>query len=149
MHFDGLVWPSAVTLVACWIALLFGVSLAASEWDLAECLGAWRFVLFRGPFDWLRERFSGRRQSDPESQAKQLSDVLQIPIVDAELTLQLSDAFFHHSGDPELNDEAAELFLAPAPRNDTWRKRADACCQKLRALKEDRPTLVRSAAERA
>jgi hypothetical protein len=147
MHFEGLSWGwSATALVACWLAMMLGVSLAASEWDVCECLGVWQFVLFRGPYGWLLGKFSGRRESDPESQAQQLSRVLQIPIVDAELTLELSQAFFNQTDDAELNGEAVELFLAPAPRNDAWRKRADACCQKLRALKHELPILVHSTA---
>jgi hypothetical protein len=68
------------------------------------------------------------------SNAKQLSDVMQIPIVDAELSLELSHAFFHPTRDAELNGEAIGLLCAPLPHNETWRVRASECCRKLRAL---------------
>jgi hypothetical protein len=83
---------------------------------------------------WLRNKFASAHRADPINQAKQLSLVLQIPIVDAELTLELSRAFFHPTDNPELNSEAVELFLASCPRNQTWRTRAGECCRKLRAL---------------
>jgi len=150
MHVVGLSWVwSVAALATFWFGMMAVVSLMICEWDLAECLGVWQFVLFERPYDWLLEKFSRPLKSDPESQAKRLSDVLQIPLVDAELKLELSGAFFRPTDNPELNGEALDLFLAPAPHNETWRTRAGDCCQRLRALEQKLPALVRSTPQRA
>jgi len=99
------------------------------------------FWLFRRPFhlvwegiDWLLAKSPRLELEEQRSKAKQLSDVLQIPIIDAELSLELSNAFFHPTRDPALNSEAIELLCTPPPHNETWRARAGACCLRLRAL---------------
>ena len=150
MHLVGLspVW-SVAALAAFGLGMMAVVSLVACDWDLAQCLGVWRFVLFECPSDWILEKLSRPLTSDPESQAKRLSDVLQIPLVDAELKLELSGAFFCPTDNPELNGEALDLFLAPAPHNESWRTRAGECCQKLRALEQERPARVRPTPQRA
>jgi hypothetical protein len=129
---SDLVWSIAV-VAAFWFALIAVISLIQSKWDVAECLVVWRFALL-GTGRRLKELVSGS-QTMPDSQAtaKQLSDVLQIPIVDAELSLQLSGAFFDQTNDPELNGEAVDLLFSPTARNETWRARASECCRKLRA----------------
>ena len=150
MHVVELSWLwSVAALAAFWFGMIAAVSLMVCQWDLAQCLGVWQFVLFEGPYRLFRERFTRPLKTDPESQAKRLSDVLQIPLVDAELALELSEAFFRPTDNPELNGEALDLFLTPAPHNETWRTRAGECCRKLRALEQNRPALVRSTPQRA
>jgi hypothetical protein len=150
MHVVGLSWVwSVAALAAFWFGMMAVVSLMVCEWDWAECLGVWQFVLFECPFDWLLEKCSRPQKADPESQAKRLSDVLQIPLVDAALKLELGGAFFRPTDNPELNGEALDLFLAPAPHNETWRTRAGECCQKLRALNRRQSARVPSAPQRA
>jgi hypothetical protein len=135
MDLSELSWGWSFAVVAlCWLALMAGVSLVVSKGNVAQCLRVWRFVLFEG-FEWLVETFRGpRQQPDPRATARQLSDVLQIPMIDAELSLELSRAFFEPSGDPHLNSEAMELLRAPIPRNQAWRARASECLQRLSAL---------------
>jgi hypothetical protein len=102
---------------------LFGLmammSLIECKWNLGQ---------------WLAEKFSNPLDADPINEAQELSIVLQIPIVDAELTLELSRVYFRPTDNAKLNSEALELFLAPAPHNESWRTRAGECCHKLRAL---------------
>jgi hypothetical protein len=115
-----------------WLAIIAVISLIESKGNVAACLDVWRFAFFSA-LERLKEAFAAsQRKSDARATAKQLSDVLQIPLVDAELALELSGAFFHPTNDPELNGEAAELLFAPTPRNETWRAQASACCRKLR-----------------
>ncbi len=115
-----------------WFAFIAAISLIESKGNLAECLAVWRFVL-RGTGRRLKELVTGsQKMPDSQATAKQLSDVLQIPIVDAELSLQLSGAFFEPTNDPKLNDEAVDLLFSPPPRNEIWRARASECCRKLR-----------------
>ncbi|HET6325177.1 MAG TPA: hypothetical protein VFG04_10925 [Planctomycetaceae bacterium] len=78
--------------------------------------------------------FGSARQRDSQPTAKDLSDVLQIPIVDAELSLELSEAFFHPTDDPQLNGEAVGLLCTSTPRNETWRAQASECCRRLKEL---------------
>ena len=106
---------------------------------LLRLIWVWLFQrpsdLAREGVDWLRANSQRSALPKHRSSAQQLSDVLQIPIVDAELSLELSDAFFHPTRDHELNQEALELLCAPPPHNEIWRARADECCRNLRALR--------------
>jgi hypothetical protein len=120
---------AAVALSA--FALIAVSSLIESKGDVGECLDVWRFAFFEG-FEWLAQKFRVRQQEpDSRAAAKQLSDVLQIPLIDAELSMELCRAFFNPTGDPRLNSEAIELLSAPTPRNEAWRARASECCQRL------------------
>jgi hypothetical protein len=122
-----------------WLLAVIGLSLAESGGDLHRLLSTWRFVFFEGPVrlvrggaDWLQSVFLGAEpQSDSQAMAQDLSDVLQVPVVDAELLLELSEAFFHPTDDPQLNQEAVELLSTANPRNETWRAQATECCRKL------------------
>jgi len=147
MYFLGLSWVWSIAAVAAfWLALMVVTSLIECKGDLAEFLENWRFVLFEWPCDLIRgglDWFSTsplRSETLPgrQAQAKLLSDVLRIPIGDAELSLELSDAFFHPTDNPELNGEAMGLLVAPAPHNETWRARALECCRKLRQSSPER-----------
>lgn len=134
MHLPELswVWSFAAVAFSCF-ALMAAVSLIETKGNVAECLGVWRFVVFEA-VAWLAQRFRGpQSKPDARAAAKQLSDVLQIPLIDAELSLELSKAFFDPTGDPRLNSEAVELLRTPTPRNATWRARASECCQRLSA----------------
>jgi hypothetical protein len=137
MHLPGLSWDwsfAAVSFAAVALsgfALIAVSSLIESKGDVGQCLDVWRFAFVEG-FEWLAQNFRGRqREPDPRAAAKQLSDVLQIPMIDAELSLELSRAFFNPTGDPSLNGEAIALLSAPTPRNEAWRARASECCQRL------------------
>jgi hypothetical protein len=134
MHLPELnwLWPFAVVALS-FFALNAVISLIASKGDVRQCLGVWRFVCFEG-FGRLTQVFRGPQpEPDPLAAARQLSDVLQIPIIDAELSLELSRAFFNPTGDPSVNTEAIELLRASTPRNETWRARASECCRRLSA----------------
>jgi hypothetical protein len=132
MHLPELSWVWSFAAVALsWFALIAVISLVESKGDVGECLSVWRVPFFEG-FEWLAQMLRGPHQKpDARATAKQLSDVLQIPMIDAELSLELSKAFFTPTGDPTLNSEAIELLSAPVPRNETWRARASECCQRL------------------
>ena|ERR1700733_9596580 len=145
MHFPAVNWAWSIAAVAAiWCLLVAVISLIECKGDLAAFFTTWRSAPFGRPwvaacegFDWLSGRFSGPdRQREQRAQAEQLSEVLQIPIVDAELSLELSNAFFQPTADANLNGEALELLFATTPRNETWRARAGECCQKLRAVKQ-------------
>jgi hypothetical protein len=136
-------WPIAAA-AAIWCLLVAVISLIECKGDLTQFFLTWRIALLERPwaaacegYDWLKEKLSGPdRQQEQQVQAQQLSEVLQIPIVDAELSLELSNAFFQPTADQKLNGEAVELLFATTPRNETWRARAGECCQKLRAVKQ-------------
>ncbi len=134
MHLPELNWIWSFAAVALSLfALNAVISLIASKGDVRQCLGVWRFVCLEG-FGRLTQAFRGPQpEPDPLATARQLSDVLQIPLIDAELSLGLSRAFFNPTGDLSLNSEAVELLRAPTPRNETWRARASECCQRLSA----------------
>jgi hypothetical protein len=122
---------SLVAVALSWLTLMVVISLVACKGNVAECLGLWRIAFSQG-FERLARRFRGPQpKPDSRAAAKQLSDVLQIPLIDAELSLELSRAFFDPSGDPRLNSEALELLRAPLPRNETWRSRASECSKRL------------------
>jgi hypothetical protein len=133
MQFLGVDWVWSITAVAViWFALIAVISLIESRWNVAECLDDWRFALFEG-LEYLKRRFVGSEEKpDTGATARQLSAVLQIPLIDAELSLELSGAFFHPTDDAELNGEAVELLFAPTPRNESWRAQASECCRSLR-----------------
>jgi hypothetical protein len=125
-------WSFAAVALS-WLTLMVVTSLVASKGNVADCLGVWRFALFEG-FERLAQTFRGPRpMPDARAAAKQLSDVLQIPMIDAELSLELSRVVFDPTGDPRLNSEAVELLRAPIPRNETWRARASECSNRLSA----------------
>jgi hypothetical protein len=134
MHLLGLSSVGSFAAVALSsFAMIAAISLIESKGDVGECLGVWRCAFFEG-FAWLAEKLRGPRQEpDSRATAKQLSDVLQIPMIDAELSLELSRAFFNPTGDPSLDSEAVALLSAPTPRNETWRARASDCCRRLSA----------------
>ncbi len=141
MHFLGLAGTGFMAAVAgFWAIAVVGLSLAESGGDLGRFLATWRFVFFEWPMqrvsggrEGLKAMFlGGERHRERQVTAKDLSDVLQIPIVDAELSLELSEAFFHPTDDPQLNERAVGLLLASSPRNETWRTQASECCQKLK-----------------
>jgi hypothetical protein len=113
----------------CAFALMAVIGLVESRGNVGECLRVWRFAFFKG-FEWLAQKLLGPRP-DARVTAEQLSDVLQMPMIDAELSLELSRAFFDPTGDASLNNEAVALLSAPTPRNETWRARARACCERL------------------
>lgn len=135
MHLPELNWVWSIAAVgAAWLALMAVISLIAAKGNVARCLRVWRFVIFEA-CEWLVQRIRGSRQrTDDRAMARQLSGVLQIPLIDAELSLGLSTAVFEPSRDPRLNNEAIELLRAPLPRNQAWRARASECCQRLSAL---------------
>jgi hypothetical protein len=127
------VWSMAAAAVI-WFAFVALISLIGSKGNVAECVDVWRFALVEA-FERLMEAVPrAQTKSDARATAKQLSDVLQIPIVDAELALELSGAFFHPTDDAELNGEAVELLIA-TPRNESWRTQASECCRKLRGTR--------------
>jgi len=125
------VWLMAAAGV--WLALAVLLFSMQTKGNVAECLSIWRFAAV-GSLRWLRGLVSGSHQvPDAQATARQLSDVLQIPLVDAELSLQLSGAFFNPTADAKLNGEAVDLLCSSAPRNETWRAQASECCRKLEA----------------
>jgi hypothetical protein len=134
MHLLELNWAGSLAAVALsWLTLMVVTSLVATKGNVADCLRVWRFALFEG-FERLAQTFRGPRpKPDARVAAKQLSDVLHIPMIDAELSLELSRVFFDPTGDPRLNSEAIELLRAPIPRNETWRARASECSKRLSA----------------
>jgi hypothetical protein len=145
MDFLAANWAWSIAAVAAiWCVLVAAISLIECKGDLAQFFITWRLALFERPwaaasggFKWLREKVSGPdRRQEQQVQAQQLSEVLQIPIVDAELALELSSAFFQPTADANLNGEALELLFTTTPRNETWRARAGECCEKLRAVKQ-------------
>jgi hypothetical protein len=146
MHLLGLAGTGFIAAVAgFWAIAVIGLSLVECGGNLGRLLGTWRFVLFERPVqlvreavDWFRAVFLGpERQRERHATAKDLSDVLQIPIVDAELSLELSEAFFHPTDDPQLNGEAVGLLFASNPRNETWRTQASECCRRLKELSRE------------
>jgi hypothetical protein len=147
MHVLAANWAwSIAAAAASWCLLVAAISLIECKGDLAQFLVTWRLALFERPrvaasggFNWLMEKLSGpdrRQEQQVQVQAQQLSAVLQIPIVDAELALELSNAFFQPTADANLNGEALALLFTTTPRNETWRARAGECCEKLRAVKQ-------------
>lgn len=134
------------TVAGIWAIAVVGLSLVESRGNLGRLLETWRFVLCAWPthllgegVDWCRAVFLGpERQPDSQAMAQDLSDVLQIPMVDAELSLELSEAFFHPTDDPQLNGEAVGLLFASSPRNETWRTQASECCRRLKELSRTR-----------
>jgi hypothetical protein len=143
MHFLGVGGTAFLATVAtCWVIAGVGLSLVECGRDRGRLLSNWRFACFEGPVRLVRERvdwlwamfFGSARQRDSQPTAKDLSDVLQIPIVDAELSLELSEAFFHPTDDPQLNGEAVGLLCTSTPRNETWRAQASECCRRLKEL---------------
>ncbi len=143
MHFLGLGQTAfAATVAIFWVIAVVGLSLLECGRDLGTFLATWRFVLFEGPvrlvrdaLDGLRTLFLGaERPPARHMTAQDLSEVLQIPLVDAELSLELSEAFLNPTDDPQLNDEAVGLLRAARPRDETWRVQASECCRRLREL---------------
>ena len=146
MHLLELAETGFIAAVAgFWAVAVVGLSLVECRGNIGRLIGTWRCALFERPVqligegvDWFRAVFLGpERQRERQATAKDLSDVLQIPIVDAELSLELSEAFFQPTDDPQLNGEAVGLLFASSPRNETWRAQASECCRRLKELSRE------------